>query len=272
MPALPGAKVVKALERAGFAVVRVSGSHHVMKHSDGRAVPVPVHAGVQVQDAVGLGGEARSRGKIHERTRRALIASADSHRQMVVPETDATMPCRTAARPGPGNGSLGEGSYDAAHEPVPHHPDGGRAPPPGSRRNAVIRHRTGTSCGPGSCCTPPTAWATTRSPPGWTLPARWSPSGASGSSTSAWPGWATCHGEGGPRPFPLTWWSPSRPWPASCPQPPACRRPAGTDGRLLQRPGRREKDPQRPERLSIHGRSRGQAAQVLLQLGRERVC
>lgn len=45
MPALPGAKVVKALERAGFAVVRVSGSHHVMKHPDGRAVPVPVHAG-----------------------------------------------------------------------------------------------------------------------------------------------------------------------------------------------------------------------------------
>jgi predicted RNA binding protein YcfA (HicA-like mRNA interferase family) len=45
MPVLPGAKVVKALERAGFAVVRVSGSHHVMKHPDGRAVPVPVHAG-----------------------------------------------------------------------------------------------------------------------------------------------------------------------------------------------------------------------------------
>ena len=45
MPAVPGAKVVKALERAGFAVVRVSGSHHVMKHTDGRAVSVPVHAG-----------------------------------------------------------------------------------------------------------------------------------------------------------------------------------------------------------------------------------
>jgi predicted RNA binding protein YcfA (HicA-like mRNA interferase family) len=45
MPALSGAKVVKALERAGFAVVRISGSHHVMKHPDGRAVPVPVHAG-----------------------------------------------------------------------------------------------------------------------------------------------------------------------------------------------------------------------------------
>lgn len=45
IPAIPGAKVVRALERAGFTVVRVSGSHHVMRHPDGRAVPVPVHAG-----------------------------------------------------------------------------------------------------------------------------------------------------------------------------------------------------------------------------------
>ena len=45
MPVLPGARVVKALERTGFAVARISGSHHIMKHPDGRAVSVPVHAG-----------------------------------------------------------------------------------------------------------------------------------------------------------------------------------------------------------------------------------
>jgi predicted RNA binding protein YcfA (HicA-like mRNA interferase family) len=48
LPAIPGAKVVKALERAGFTVVRVSGSHHVMRHPDGRTVVVPVHAGRDV--------------------------------------------------------------------------------------------------------------------------------------------------------------------------------------------------------------------------------
>ncbi|MHB1498279.1 MAG: type II toxin-antitoxin system HicA family toxin [Acidimicrobiales bacterium] len=37
--------MVKALERVGFDVVRVSGSHHVMRHPDGRTVAVPVHAG-----------------------------------------------------------------------------------------------------------------------------------------------------------------------------------------------------------------------------------
>ena len=45
LPAVPGAKVVRALERAGFTVARISGSHHVMRHPDGRTVVVPVHAG-----------------------------------------------------------------------------------------------------------------------------------------------------------------------------------------------------------------------------------
>ncbi len=45
IPVVPGAKVVKALESAGFVVVRIAGSHHVMQHPDGRAATVPVHAG-----------------------------------------------------------------------------------------------------------------------------------------------------------------------------------------------------------------------------------
>jgi predicted RNA binding protein YcfA (HicA-like mRNA interferase family) len=45
VPAVSGTKVVKALERAGFVVVRTSGSHHMMRHADGRNVVVPVHAG-----------------------------------------------------------------------------------------------------------------------------------------------------------------------------------------------------------------------------------
>ena len=43
IPAVPGIKVARALERAGFKVTRISGSHHVMRHPDGRTVPVPVH-------------------------------------------------------------------------------------------------------------------------------------------------------------------------------------------------------------------------------------
>lgn len=47
MPRLPrirGKDLVAALRRAGFQVVRISGSHHRMKHPDGRATTVPVHS------------------------------------------------------------------------------------------------------------------------------------------------------------------------------------------------------------------------------------
>jgi predicted RNA binding protein YcfA (HicA-like mRNA interferase family) len=45
LPAPTGEAVVRALERAGFRVSRVRGSHHVMRHPNGRGTVVPVHAG-----------------------------------------------------------------------------------------------------------------------------------------------------------------------------------------------------------------------------------
>jgi predicted RNA binding protein YcfA (HicA-like mRNA interferase family) len=46
-PALRGAAVFHALEKAGFVVVRIKGSHHIMEHGDdpARRTVVPVHAG-----------------------------------------------------------------------------------------------------------------------------------------------------------------------------------------------------------------------------------
>ena len=40
-----GKQALRALVRAGFVVVRTWGSHHFMRHADGRATVVPVHAG-----------------------------------------------------------------------------------------------------------------------------------------------------------------------------------------------------------------------------------
>ena len=45
LPRLRGREVIAALRRAGFAVLRVRGSHHFMQHADGRRTVVPVHAG-----------------------------------------------------------------------------------------------------------------------------------------------------------------------------------------------------------------------------------
>jgi predicted RNA binding protein YcfA (HicA-like mRNA interferase family) len=43
LPAVSGSRVVRALERHGFKVARVAGSHHVMRNPDGRGTTVPVH-------------------------------------------------------------------------------------------------------------------------------------------------------------------------------------------------------------------------------------
>jgi predicted RNA binding protein YcfA (HicA-like mRNA interferase family) len=48
MPKLPrrtGDDVLRALQRAGFETIRVRGSHHFLRHDDGRATVVPVHSG-----------------------------------------------------------------------------------------------------------------------------------------------------------------------------------------------------------------------------------
>ena len=48
MPKLPrvrGRELISALRNAGFEVVRVRGSHHFLRHPDGRCTVVPVHSG-----------------------------------------------------------------------------------------------------------------------------------------------------------------------------------------------------------------------------------
>jgi predicted RNA binding protein YcfA (HicA-like mRNA interferase family) len=46
--ALPSRKVIKALEKNGFAIARQKGSHVFLKHSDGRTTVVPVHPGEEI--------------------------------------------------------------------------------------------------------------------------------------------------------------------------------------------------------------------------------
>jgi predicted RNA binding protein YcfA (HicA-like mRNA interferase family) len=42
LPRLNGREVIKALNEAGFRVIRVRGSHHLLRHFDGRTTTVPV--------------------------------------------------------------------------------------------------------------------------------------------------------------------------------------------------------------------------------------
>ncbi|MDA8074219.1 MAG: type II toxin-antitoxin system HicA family toxin [Actinomycetota bacterium] len=45
VPSVRGERVVRALEGVGFKIARVAGSHHIMRHPDGRGTTVPVHPG-----------------------------------------------------------------------------------------------------------------------------------------------------------------------------------------------------------------------------------
>ena len=51
LPALTGKNLIAALAQAGFEVIRIRGSHHYIRHPDGRATVIPVHAG----EAIGPG-------------------------------------------------------------------------------------------------------------------------------------------------------------------------------------------------------------------------
>jgi predicted RNA binding protein YcfA (HicA-like mRNA interferase family) len=43
LPRLTGGELIAALGKAGFGVIRVKGSHHRLRHTDGRLTTVPVH-------------------------------------------------------------------------------------------------------------------------------------------------------------------------------------------------------------------------------------
>ena len=44
-PRVTGPGLIAALGKAGFSVLRVKGSHHFLRHEDGRSTVVPAHSG-----------------------------------------------------------------------------------------------------------------------------------------------------------------------------------------------------------------------------------
>jgi predicted RNA binding protein YcfA (HicA-like mRNA interferase family) len=45
IPRVTGSDLLAALSSAGFAVIRIKGSHHFVRHEEGRSTVVPSHAG-----------------------------------------------------------------------------------------------------------------------------------------------------------------------------------------------------------------------------------
>jgi len=45
LPRIRGRDLLRALKQAGFAIIRIKGGHHFLRHQDGRCTVVPIHAG-----------------------------------------------------------------------------------------------------------------------------------------------------------------------------------------------------------------------------------
>ncbi len=48
LPSLTGNQLIKALQKIGFNVTLIKGSHHILIHADGRRTVVPVHSGEDI--------------------------------------------------------------------------------------------------------------------------------------------------------------------------------------------------------------------------------
>ena len=47
-PSMTGSRLIRALKKLGFEVIRIKGSHHFIQHQDGRCTVVPVHRGESI--------------------------------------------------------------------------------------------------------------------------------------------------------------------------------------------------------------------------------
>ena len=43
LPVISGKDLLRLLQKMGFVVVRINGSHHRLRHADGRVTTVPIH-------------------------------------------------------------------------------------------------------------------------------------------------------------------------------------------------------------------------------------
>jgi predicted RNA binding protein YcfA (HicA-like mRNA interferase family) len=68
---ITGKELIRALKKVGFIVIRTQGSHHRLRHADGRVTTVPVHAGETIGPGL-LGQILRDCELTHEQLERLL--------------------------------------------------------------------------------------------------------------------------------------------------------------------------------------------------------
>ncbi len=51
LPSISGKELLKILKKLGFKVIRCKGSHHFVRHIDGRSTTIPIHS----NENIGIG-------------------------------------------------------------------------------------------------------------------------------------------------------------------------------------------------------------------------
>ena len=52
LPSVTGREVITTLKKIGFEVIRIRGSHHLLRHPDERCTVVPVHSGETIRSGL----------------------------------------------------------------------------------------------------------------------------------------------------------------------------------------------------------------------------
>jgi predicted RNA binding protein YcfA (HicA-like mRNA interferase family) len=68
---MTGEELIRSLGKAQFKVIRIQGSHHRLRHIDGRVTTVPVHAGETIGPGL-LGQILRDCDLTHEQLQELL--------------------------------------------------------------------------------------------------------------------------------------------------------------------------------------------------------
>jgi len=71
-PVISGKDLIKILEQIGFIEIRVKGSHHRLKHPDGRITTVPVYGNTDL-----------SKGLLRKTIREDIAITIDEFNQLV---------------------------------------------------------------------------------------------------------------------------------------------------------------------------------------------
>ncbi len=55
LPSIKGKQLLKILQRIGYSLDHIQGSHHILRHSNGKKTTIPIHSNKEIPKGTLLG-------------------------------------------------------------------------------------------------------------------------------------------------------------------------------------------------------------------------